>query len=271
MNPEVVKWGRRLGWFVTILLIVLIILGGVGLVYLSTHPCYHGALNATKSHLMALSMASGCSHTVGPSPPKMMDLSKPTEHHHHHQVSSGGSKRKSFAGLILTIVLGLSVVLIGGGIAFVRARNALAADLAAQMDDLGDALSLGSDMSGVKITAEKAEEMAPLTARNGEGVDDLRKKLQETRENTEITTVEEQDQATQAVNQAAIQAKGLKNSFQEEVKSVDKTESNESIPDSLADNASGVINAVGAVTEGMAEQPREWYDNTVDFLAGEAI
>jgi hypothetical protein len=25
------------------------------------------------------------------------------------------------------------------------------------------------------------------------------------------------------------------------------------------------------VTEGMAEQPREWYDNTVDFLAGEAI
>ena len=270
MNPEVVKWGRRLGWFVTILLIVLIILGGVGLVYLSTHPCYHGALNATKSHLMALSMASGCSHTVGPSPPKMMDLSKPTEHHH-HQVSSGGSKRKSFAGLILTFVLGLSGVLIGGGIAFVRARNAPAADLAAQMDNLGETLSLGSDMSGVNITAENAEEMAPLAGRNGEGVDDLRKKLQETRNNTEITTVEEQNQATQAVNQAAIQAKGQKNIFQEEVKSVDKTDSDESIPESLADNASGAINAAGAVAEGMAEQPGKLFDDAYDYLAGEAF
>jgi hypothetical protein len=139
------------------------------------------------------------------------------------------------------------------------------------MDDLGETLSLGWVMSGVKTTTQKAEEMAPLAARNGEGVDDLRKNLQETRDNTEITTVEEQNQATQALNQAAIQAKGQQNSFQEEVDSVDITKSNESIPDSLVDNASGMINAVGAVTEGMAGQPREWYDNTVDYLAGEAI
>ena len=244
------------GWVVAALLIILTVLGGIGIVYLSTTPCYHGALKASNSHLMSLAMASGCSTAPPPPAGKIMKLhtpgSKPppTPPAPPTPPTPTQTRGTVWAWLWAVIVGPIVAVLIAGGAGFVRMKAYIGdeyADTVLYLSRLGATLA----MAGNEFTdnADAAEDITYAGITNDPDLNSWKETAA--------------DPAAARAGTYNMMGQGLidKPAAAEKLQQMAEAASNTGVGQSLWDYAAGVVNGVVQAGATVTQKVDDYYDD----------